>query len=94
MYGMLSISLGLLMYLFGVSLVVPRYLLGLNAILLPINEWIVWYSGVPIAVGFALALLDLLFLFKGKRRQNRVRIDNIVDRGLRSRSPRITIRTA
>jgi glycosyltransferase involved in cell wall biosynthesis len=82
MYGMLSVSLGLLMYLFGVLLVVPRYFLGLNGILLPINEWIVWYSGVPIAVGFALALLDLLFLFRGKRWQNRVRIDNIVDRGL------------
>jgi hypothetical protein len=43
MYGMLSVCLGLAMYLFGVLLVAPRYVLGLNAILLPINEWIVWY---------------------------------------------------
>ena len=77
MYGMLSVSLGLVMYFFGVLLVLPRYLLGLNAILLPINEWIVWYSGVPIVTGFALALADLLFFFSIKRRHNRVRVDDI-----------------
>jgi glycosyltransferase involved in cell wall biosynthesis len=82
MYGMLSVCLGLAMYVFGVLLVVPRYLLGLNAILLPINEWIVWYSGLPIVAGFALALGDLLFLFRLKRRHNRVRIDDIGDLGL------------
>jgi glycosyltransferase involved in cell wall biosynthesis len=79
MYGMLSVCLGLGMYLFGVLLVVPRYLLGLNAVLLPINEWIVWYSGVPITTGFALALGDLLFLFRIKRRNNRVRVDDIAN---------------
>jgi len=70
------------MYLFGVLLVLPRYLLGLNATLLPINEWIVWYSGVPIMAGFALALGDLLFLFRIKRRHNRVRVDDIGNLGL------------
>jgi glycosyltransferase involved in cell wall biosynthesis len=82
MYGMLSMCLGLGMYLFGVILVVPRYLMGLNAILLPINEWIVWYSGVPIMAGFVLALGDLLFFFRIKRRHNRVRVDDIGARGL------------
>src|SRR5260370_38205194 len=82
MYGMLSVCFGLTMYLFGVLLVVPRYLMGLNAILLPINEWIVWYSGVPIMAGVALALGDLLFLFRIKRGQNRVRVDDIANRGL------------
>jgi len=82
MYGMLSVCLGLAMYLFGVLLVLPRYLMGLNALLLPINEWIVWYSGVPIMAGFGLALGDLLFLFKIKRRHNRVRVDDIGDRAL------------
>jgi hypothetical protein len=82
MYGMLSVCLGLAMYLFGVLLVAPRYVLGLNAILLPINEWIVWYSGVPIMAGFALALGDLLFLFRLKRRHNCVRVDDIANRGL------------
>jgi glycosyltransferase involved in cell wall biosynthesis len=82
MYGMVLVWLGLTMYLFGVLLVLPRYLIGLNALLLPINEWIVWYSGVPIMTGFGLALGDLLFLFKIKRRHNRVRVDDIGDRGL------------
>ena len=82
MYGMLSVSLGLIIYLVGVLLVLPRYLLGLNAVLLPINEWIVWYSGVPIMGGFALALGDLVFLFKIKRRHNRVRLDDIGNLGL------------
>lgn len=82
MYGMLSVSLGLAMYFFGVILVVPRYLLGLNSILLPINKWIVWYSGVPIMAGLVLALCDLLFLFPFKRRSDQVRTDEIVNRGL------------
>jgi hypothetical protein len=82
MYGMLSVCLGLGMYLFGVLLAVPRYLMGLNALLLPINEWIVWYSGLPIMAGFGLALGDLLFLFKFKRRRNRVRVDDINNREL------------
>jgi glycosyltransferase involved in cell wall biosynthesis len=84
MYGMLSVCVGLAMYLFGVLLALPRYLLGLNAILLPFNEWIVWYSGVPIMAGFTLALGDLLFLFKVKRRNNRVRVDEIAN-------PRLTV---
>src|SRR6516165_10286226 len=84
MYGMLSVCFGLVMYLVGVLLVVPRYLLGLNALLLPINEWIVWYSGVPIMAGFGLALGDLGFLFALKRRHNRVRVDEIGE-------PRLTV---
>lgn len=82
LYGMLSVCLGLAMYLFGVILVLPRYLLHLNAALLPINEWIVWYSGVPIMIGFVLALGDLLFLLRMKRRDNHVRVDDIANRWL------------
>src|SRR5215469_670736 len=77
MYGMLLISFGLGMYLFGVFLVVPRYLMGLNSILEPIDERIVWYSGVPIMGGFGLMLADLIFLFSFKRRHNRVKVDDI-----------------
>jgi len=84
MYGMLSVSLGPAMYLFGVVMVVPHYLLGLNSILLPIDEWIAWCSGVPIMAGFGLALGDLLFLFNLKRRHNRVRVDDFGE-------PRLTV---
>ncbi|HEY7580109.1 MAG TPA: glycosyltransferase family 2 protein [Acetobacteraceae bacterium] len=65
-------------------MVVPRYLLGLNHALLPLNEWIVWNSGVPITIGFGLVLADLFVLFPAKRRRTeKVRFDPI--------SPRVTV---
>lgn len=67
LYGMVSFSLGILAYLFGVLLVVPRYLLGFNSWLEPVSQAIVWYSGIPIVAGFALALIDLFWLLDHKR---------------------------
>jgi hypothetical protein len=81
LYGILCICFGLGCYLLGVAMVVPRYLFGLNQLLLPLNEWIVWYSGMPIAAGFALALTDLFILFPAKRRRmTGARFDPIQDR--------------
>ena len=67
MYGALLFCAGLAMYLLGVLLVLPRYLLGLNAVLEPVAAWMVWYSGVPIVAGIALALGDVL-LFLGRKK--------------------------
>src|SRR6185437_4817505 len=67
MYGILLACFGLLMYLAGVLLAFPRLILGNDPRLLALNEWIVWYSGVPLTLGFALALIDLFWLFGGKR---------------------------
>ena len=75
MFGVLSFCFGVAAYLFGVLLVFPRYLLGLNALLEPISLWIVWYSGVPIVAGAALAAADLAFLFERKRPAARVRYE-------------------
>lgn len=61
MYGVLAFCLGIAMYLAGVLLVFPRYLLGLRELLDPVAEWLVWYSGVPIVIGIAMALIDLLY---------------------------------
>ena len=80
LYGVLLSSLGVAMYLLGVILSIPRYLLGLNAVLLPINEWIVWYSGVPVLFGIAMGLLDLLWLFEAKRDSVPLRFDEFADR--------------
>ena len=55
------------MYVAGVLMVFPRYLFGLYKIFTPLAEWLVWYSGLPIVLGLALALIDLLFLFERKR---------------------------
>ncbi len=85
LYGIVCICFGLGCYLLGVVMVVPRYLLNLNHMLLPLNEWIVWYSGVPITIGFGLAFIDLFILFPVKRRHTAgARFDPIP-------SPRLTV---
>jgi hypothetical protein len=70
-YGVFFFCFGIALYLSGVVMVVPRYLFGLNELLLPINERIVWYSGIPIMIGVVLALADL-FLLLGFKRQHRI----------------------
>jgi hypothetical protein len=82
LWGIICVCFGLGMHLVGVLLVFPRYLLGLNESLLPFNEWIVWYSGMPIMAGFALALTDLFVLFPGKRRSDQVRCDALPNKTL------------
>ena len=67
LYGVLIFCIGLSGYLFGVLLVFPRYLLGLNGVLEPVSEWIVWYSGMPTVAGVVLALADLLLFLDRKR---------------------------
>jgi hypothetical protein len=66
--------------LVGVLLVVPSYLLGLNAALEPVAEWIVWHSGIPIVAGIALALVDLLFFLDRKKPDVPVRYQPLTDR--------------
>lgn len=82
LWGVICICLGLSMHLIGVLMVFPRYLFGLNEALLPLNEGIVWYSGMPIMAGFAFALTDLFVLFPKKRRYQDVRYDPIVNRAV------------
>lgn len=67
MYGVLCISSGIIMYLFGIVFTLPRLLLGNGAWLRAVNEWIVWYSGVPLMAGLCLSAVDLLILLGGKR---------------------------
>ena len=66
MYGAMILCCGLAMYLFGVLLAIPRLLIG-GEQFLAINEWIVWYSGVPVVLGLLLALTDLFVLLGRKR---------------------------
>lgn len=67
LYGVLCFCIGLTGYLAGVLLVFPRYALGLHALLDPVAEWLVWYSGMPIVLGLGLALVDLLVLLAHKK---------------------------
>jgi hypothetical protein len=79
LYGTLLFSVGIAVYLFGVVLVIPRRLFGLNELLMPINEWIVWYSGMPTFFGAAMALFDILVLLRFKRQSGGLRIDPVRD---------------
>src|SRR5580765_7281204 len=73
LYGMLAVSAGILTYLIGIFMVLPRYLFGLNQLLLPLNELIVWYSGMPVMLGFVFILIDLFLLLGTRRRRESVR---------------------
>ena len=66
LYGVLLFLAGIMTYLVGVSLGVPRVLFGLDW-LEDVQVGIIWYSGVPIVLGVALALIDLLIFFDAKR---------------------------
>ncbi|WP_210208796.1 glycosyltransferase [Roseiarcus fermentans] len=80
MYAALLFCFGVAMYLFGVALGVARYLLGLNGWLHPIDQTIVWYSGIPVTIGVALALLDLFVLLSHKRPDQPIRVDPVADK--------------
>lgn len=73
MYGIYLFLAAVVMYLAGVLLVFPRYLFGLNDILLPVSEWLVWYSGIPMTAGIAFAAADLFLFFEDKRPARRYR---------------------
>jgi Glycosyl transferase family 2 len=79
LYGIYLFCVGTLMYIAGVLLVFPRYLIGLYKVFTPLAEWLVWYSGLPIILGLSLALIDLLFLFERKRPVREYRDDLIVN---------------
>lgn len=77
LYGVLCFCLGVASYLTGVLLVFPRYILGLHALLDPVAEWLVWYSGMPIVLGLGLALIDLFVLLTHKKPAVPVRYDPV-----------------
>jgi len=66
LYGLLLFCAGLASFVFGVCLGLPRILLGASKLIL-VQEQIIWYSGVPVVLGIALALTDLLLFFDRKR---------------------------
>ena len=81
LYGILLVCLGLAAYMTGVVLSLPRHLIGNPRWFLTANEWLVWYSGVPIGLGLGLAAVDL-FVLLGRKRSTRdeVRLDELSSR--------------
>ena len=82
LWGALTFCGGLAIYLAGVLLVFPRYLLGMHSTLDQISRWMVWYSGVPIVAGLALALVDLLFLLERRKPDVPVRYEPLANRSV------------
>ena len=70
------------MYLAGVLVVLPSYLLGLGAILRPLSEWLVWYSGIPIVLGIVLSACDFFWFLRKKRELHSVKYDPVQHSGL------------
>jgi glycosyltransferase involved in cell wall biosynthesis len=78
---LLLIGVGLALYLVGVVMAIPRYLLGNPPGLLAFNEWLVWYSGAPLLFGLILAATDLFLLLERKRSPRiDVRTDTLASR--------------
>ncbi len=79
--GVLLASAGLAMYLSGVMMALPRRMVGGGPALLALNEWLVWYSGVPLVMGLGLCWADLFLLLGHKRSDGiGVRWDALPDR--------------
>ena len=74
-YGILCLVAGGAVYLSGVLLSVPRHLFGLDRYLLQLNEFIVWYSGIPVLLGCVLAGADLFILLPHKRSGRTVQVE-------------------
>ena len=81
LYGLLLFCLGIGAYLTGVLLGIPRYAFGLH-MLRDAQLWLVWYSGIPIVSGVALALADLLVLMESKRPARTIRMRTLADSGI------------
>jgi uncharacterized membrane protein len=72
LYGIIFSLIGVALYLVGVLIAIPRRLLFNTAEALKFNEFLVWYSGVPVLIGLMLILIDLFVLFPKKRRNDSI----------------------
>ena len=66
-YGSLLVLVGLAMYFAGLVLSCFRLALNLGEPFRTWNTQVVWYSGLPMTLGIALASLDLALLLPAKR---------------------------
>jgi cellulose synthase/poly-beta-1,6-N-acetylglucosamine synthase-like glycosyltransferase len=81
-YGLCFIAVGFCAYVFGVLLAFPRNVLGLGGEFLRFNEILVWYSGVPVFIGFALSAIDLFVLLPKKRLNARTSLEPVGNRSI------------
>lgn len=81
LYGALLFVAGLAGFVFGVSLGLPRILFSIPELIV-VQQRIIWFSGVPIVLGLALALADVLLFFDAKRFGSPIRATPITNRSV------------
>jgi hypothetical protein len=72
LYGVLLAGLGGLTYLSGVAIGFLRLFLDPERRWVPLSEFLVWYSGIPVVAGILLFSFDLAFLLPRKRSRRAV----------------------
>jgi hypothetical protein len=82
LYGIILCLLGFSAYIFGVFLAIPRKLFFDNPSALHFNEFVVWYSGIPVILGLTLILVDLFVLFPKKRKNEYIKFDTLKNRNV------------
>jgi glycosyltransferase involved in cell wall biosynthesis len=67
LFGALLILLGVTTFVLGAIFGVFRLIVGNPALLLEINEIVVWYSALPVVIGLMLVFIELWFFVRPKR---------------------------
>lgn len=80
--GFILVAVGFVMYSTGVLLAIPRRFFFDSPEFLKFNEFLVWYSGVPILIGFLLILIDLFILYPNKRINEFIMHNDIADKSM------------
>ena len=66
LYGVLLLILGVAMYISGILVGLPRLIFQIPA-LLPLNQWLMWYGGIPTLAGLLLCSFDIFIMLPVKR---------------------------
>ncbi len=75
-FGAVFIVIGILIYLMGFGLALPRRLL-FGESFVEFNQALVWYSGIPLMIGFILILFDILYFLPKKKGQHLLSYQNV-----------------
>ncbi len=77
LYGIMLVLLGIFLYSIGVLMAIPRRLFFDNPNTLLVNEWLVWYSGIPFLLGWVFIFLDLFIFYPIKRKNGFIKQEEI-----------------
>lgn len=82
LYGIMLVLLGIFSYSMGVLLAIPRRLFFDNPNSLLVNEWFVWYSGIPFLLGWAFIFFDLFVFYPAKRKNDFIKHEEVDTKNL------------